>query len=81
MNQNESKWIKSDQKNQTHLESLSPDFNDGQHDLGGGWTQSHQSQVGNSFIPNFDHDDLVFAGAGILNGNFFLLSWKHTKKM
>ena len=66
---------------QTHLESLSPDFNDGQHDLGGGWTQSHQSQVGNSFIPNFDHDDLAFASAGIFDGNFFLLSWKHTQKM
>ena len=37
-----------------YLESLSPDFNDRQHDLGGGWTQSHQNEFDNN-LDRFEH--------------------------
>merc|ERR1719471_1967995 len=55
-------------------EVLGHDLNDGQHDLGGRRSQSHEGQVGNSVVPDLDNDSLGLAGCGILDGDLLLLS-------
>merc|ERR1719232_154917 len=55
-------------------EVLGHDLNDGQHDLGGRRSQSHEGQVGNSVVPDLDNDSLGLAGCGILDGDLLLLT-------
>merc|ERR1719454_1495595 len=59
------------------FEVLSPDLDDGQHDLGSGGTQSHQSQVSHSLVPDLDNNNLSLAGPWVLDRHFLLLCGDH----
>ena len=63
------------------LESLGPDLDDGQEDLGSRGSQSHEGQVGHGLVPNLDDDDLGLAGLGVLDGDLLLLGSDHLNRL
>merc|ERR1719153_1538530 len=65
----------------TSFESLGPDFNNRQHDLWSRGPKGHECKIGNSFIPDFDNDDLGLASPWVLYRDLFLLSSDHLNRL
>ncbi len=59
------------------IKFVSDYFDDGKQDLGSRRTQSHQGEVGDRVVPDFDDDDFLLAGRLVYDGDFFFLRGDH----